>query len=283
MRLSPRRIDAPTAAVVAAVGATAAAAVAGLLLWGDGMPGHSDSASAADTATSWPATLLFCGGWLLITVAMMLPTSLPLLVAVRRVAGAGRDGRFVLPLVVVGYLAVWAVAGIAARAFSLGVAPLLDATRAGTAGHAGMPGMNPAMPGMGATAPGLDGSRLAAAAILVVAGAYQLSPLALRCLRACRSPFGFLARGWTGRADVRRQAVRIGVAYGRSCLGCCAGLMAVLLVVGMANPGWMLALGAVMAVQKNAAWGARLALASGCLLIAAGVVLGLSSGTLTGG
>ena len=143
--------------------------------------------------------------------------------------------------------------------------------------------MNPAMPGMGATAPGLDGGRLAAAAILVVAGAYQLSPLALRCLRACRSPFGFLARGWTGRADVRRQAVRIGVAYGRSCLGCCAGLMAVLLVVGMANPGWMLALGAVMAVQKNAAWGARLAMASGCLLIAAGVVLGLSSATLTGG
>jgi predicted metal-binding membrane protein len=120
VRLSPRRIDAPTAAVVAAVGATAAAAFAGLLLWGDGMPGHSDSASAADTATSWPATLLFCGGWLLMTVAMMLPTSLPLFVAVRRVAGAGRDGRFVLPLVVVGYLAVWAVAGIAARAFSLG-------------------------------------------------------------------------------------------------------------------------------------------------------------------
>jgi len=60
-------------------------------------------------------------------------------------------------------------------------------------------------------------------------------------------------------------------------------LMAVLLVVGMANPGWMLALGAVMAVQKSAAWGARLAMASGCLLIAAGVVLGLSSGTLTGG
>lgn len=241
--------------------ASAGAALAGLLVWGGGH-GGSHGHGAGDA--TWSGHLLFCGGWLLMTRAMMLPTSVPLLVAVRRVAAARPDPRRMVLLVVAGYLAVWEAAGVVARAASLAAPQALASTPlAETTAH-------------GSGHPSDHRPIVWTAVVFLAAGGFQLSPYAERCLRACRSPFGFLARGWTGRGDVHRQALRIGVAYGRSCLGCCAALMAVLLVVGMANPAWMLARGVVMAVQKNSQAGERIARVSGGLLITTGLLLGLS-------
>jgi predicted metal-binding membrane protein len=51
--------------------------------------------------------------------------------------------------------------------------------------------------------------------------------------------------------------------------------MLLMFVVGTANVGWMLALGAVMAIEKNARWGNRLSRPLGGALVAlAGLVAG---------
>ena len=109
---------------------------------------------------------------------------------------------------------------------------------------------------------------LAVAATFALAGAYQLSDAAGRCRDRCRSPFGFLTRHWTGAPGVVRQSFAIGADYGRSCLGCCAPLMVVMLAIGMGNLAWMYVLALVGALQKQARWGERVATAVGVALLA---------------
>ena len=60
-----------------------------------------------------------------------------------------------------------------------------------------------------------------------------------------------------GRA-AHRDAFLLGVHHGFFCVGWCWAIMLVMFVVGTGSVGWMLALGAVMAVEKNLPWGGRL-------------------------
>jgi predicted metal-binding membrane protein len=53
--------------------------------------------------------------------------------------------------------------------------------------------------------------------------------------------------------------------------------------VGVGNIGWMLALGAVMAFEKNAPWGRRLTAPLGGLLVAWGLTLVLLGAPGPGG
>jgi predicted metal-binding membrane protein len=187
----------------------------------------------------WPLShdsgmLVFTAAWLLMTVATMLPTTAPLLRAFTTVASARPRRPLLIAAVVAGFLGVWAAAGFGAGLLNLGAQGVLH--RPGVHEHLGL----------------LLGT------VLVLAGAYQLSGLADRCLRRCRAPMGFLARHWTGGSDVVRQSLRIGAHYGRSCLGCCAGLMAVMLVVGMGSLAWMFLIGLTGALQKIAPWGRAL-------------------------
>jgi predicted metal-binding membrane protein len=191
----------------------------------------------------------FLGAWMLMVLATMLPTALPLLGAFERVAASRpRPGRLGM-LVTGGFLAVWLTAGIVLAGIDVAVHRFVSAT-----GPFYRPWLVPAL-------------------VLALAGAYQLSPLARRCLTACRVPFSFIARRWTGLPGAHRQAWAIGVDYGRSCLGCCASLMAVMVVVGMVSPLWILGLGLLGALQKHAPGGQRLATATGVgLLVLAAVV-----------
>jgi len=59
--------------------------------------------------------ILYLIGWTLMTVAMMLPTTLPLLEIFRRLTARRQDRSQLLTLVVAGYLGVWLGFGIAAR------------------------------------------------------------------------------------------------------------------------------------------------------------------------
>lgn len=246
----------------AVTGGVAGLAVVALLVWGSSPAarflGHGHGAAAPEGIV---ADLTYCAGWTLMVTAMMLPTAVPLLVAFRRLVAARGDTRSLVAVLAVGYLAVWALAGVIARAADRLGHHLLGGTLAG-----GVHGAGPHHHAAG---------RYLAAVLLIGLGAYQLSPLAAACLRACRSVFTFLARHWTGRPDVRRQALRIGAGYGLSCLGCCLPLMALMVAVGMANPAWMLGLGAVMAVEKNGRHGRRLAALTGRVLVGAGIVLAL--------
>ena len=63
--------------------------------------------------------------------------------------------------------------------------------------------------------------------------------------------------------------MRIGAAYGVSCVGCCWALMLVLFGVGLGSVGVDVRLGALMAVEKNTAIGPRVGAPVGVLLIAA--------------
>ncbi len=115
------------------------------------------------------------------------------------------------------------------------------------------------------------------AGALVLAGVWQFTPLKQACLSHCRSPIGFLLTHWSSGFVGR---VRMGAAHGAHCLGCCWALMALALVVGMANPAWMALLMAIMLAETALPWGARLVQPLGALLIATGItmlIVGLST------
>ena len=171
------------------------------------------------------ASFVFLGMWLGMMAAMMLPTVAPLVLAHRLVLE--RRGEGVLPTVafVGGYLAVWSVIGIV----PLGAFLAFRDLSAEAAASRWLPTL--------------------AGVILAVAGAYQFTAWKALCLRACRTPLSFvLAHDFGGGA---RSAFRAGVSHGAYCLGCCWALMAVLVVVGLMNLVWMVAIALVFLAEKH--------------------------------
>ena len=112
--------------------------------------------------------------------------------------------------------------------------------------------------------------QLIIATTLAVAGLWQFSPLRDRCLEECRSPLGFVINRWRG-TSVRAEAVRMGIAHGAFCVGCCWSLMLVMFGVGLASLSAMLVLGGLTAIEKNLPSGRRLTRPLGVLLILAAV------------
>ena len=114
---------------------------------------------------------------------------------------------------------------------------------------------------------------LVGAAVLLIAGAFQFTDLKYRCLERCRTPLGFIVKHWHG-VRPRYEAFRLGLDHGVFCVGCCWAIMLLMFVVGTGNVGWMLVLGAVMALEKNAPWGRKLSEPLGAALIGwAGVIV----------
>ena len=214
---------------------------------------------AAHLCQSLPAgsivlpALLYVGGWLLMTAAMMLPTTLPLLGIFERVIEHRADRATLLGLVMLGYLSVWGAFGLVAHSVDY----LL---------HAGV-----------AAVPWLSfNGWIVGAGVLATAGAFQFSRLKYDCLDKCRTPFSFVNEHWRG-AGAARQSFWLGVHHGLFCVGCCWAIMLLMFVVGTGSVGWMLAIGAVMAVEKNVAWGRWLSAALGiALLLASAAVLALN-------
>jgi len=95
------------------------------------------------------------------------------------------------------------------------------------------------------------------------------------CLDRCRTPFGFIHAA-LARHSTPAPRLRLGLDHGLYCVGCW-GNHAADVHRRYRNVGWMLALGAVMAVEKNAPWGARLSRPLGAALIAgAGLLAGVN-------
>ena len=108
----------------------------------------------------------------------------------------------------------------------------------------------------------------------MLAGVYQFTPLKSSCLARCRSPLLFIVAHWHGRHEAL-QAVWLGVHHGLFCLGCCWLLMLLMFAVGAGNLGWMLALGLVMAAEKNLPWGRRISAPLGGVLLGWGLAVAL--------
>ena len=101
--------------------------------------------------------------------------------------------------------------------------------------------------------------------VLAGAGLYQFAPVKRACLRHCRNPIGYFVSRWTDRPA---SGFRMGFEHGLYCVGCCWALMALTLVVGMANVWLMTAIGAVTFVEQVAAQGDRLRIPLGVGLLA---------------
>ena len=193
----------------------------------------------------WPAQLATAfAAWLVMIGAMMLPTIVPLVRLFVPVTSGVPNAVAVRLALLTGYLAVWSAFAVAATLGHRGVDALLDNR------------VRPAGLVLGVT--------------LVVAGLFQLSPWKHACLRACRSPWGFL---WQYYGRGVRGGWTLGVRHGMFCLGCCWALMLVMLGTGAGSLLWMLALTAVMLVEKTAPGGAGLTAPLGGALILAGVAV----------
>jgi len=193
--------------------------------------------------------LLYVGGWLLMTAAMMLPTTLPLLRRFHLLTAARGDHAGLLALLVSGYLLVWLGFGVAAHGADFVVHVLARRSEwlvvnAWTLG----------------------------AGLLAIAGLFQFSRLKYRCLDKCRTPLSFIIQHWRGIAP-RRDAFRLGLHHGLFCVGCCWAIMLLIFVVGTGNIGWMLLLGAVMATEKNARWGRKLSRPLGLVLMTSAALI----------
>jgi predicted metal-binding membrane protein len=85
---------------------------------------------------------------------------------------------------------------------------------------------------------------MAVPVVLGLAGVYELSPLKSACLRRCRNPAAFLMEHY------RSGAIRLGVEHGIWCLGCCVGLMAVLVLAASMQLAWAIVIAVAVFIQK---------------------------------
>lgn len=191
---------------------------------------------------------LFMAGWALMVTAMMLPAAVSLLHDFGRVVHR-RPGRAALvALVVAGFVGAWMLVGYAFRVLDIGVHAVVENT-SWLVAH----------------------PQLIGGATLAAAGVYEFTDLKRRCLTACRSPRGFIYRNWTGgRAGA--DALRIGFAYGTSCIGCCWALMLVLFGLGTASLAWMLGFAVFMVLEKRGVGGQRLPRLTGWALLACAAI-----------
>jgi predicted metal-binding membrane protein len=187
--------------------------------------------------------------WAVMMVGMMTPSASPMLLlfAATR-AGRGKRGVSLATLTFgLGYIVVWAgfSVGAAAAQWGLHQATMLSAAMASSSGR-------------------LNG------AILIAAGAYQLTPWKSKCLTHCRSPLGFLMTNWR---DGTTGAFQMGFLHGAYCLGCCWALMCVLFVVGVMNLIWVAALTGFVLIEKTGPAGAIVARVAGAAIVALGIAV----------
>ena len=225
--------------------------VAGLAWWSsvDRMQGMDAGPWTGLGTLGW-----FLGLWIVMMAAMMLPSAIP---TVTLYGSLARERRHLASvLFVAGYLAVWAAAGVVAFALATAGGRLAGGVLAWD--RAG---------------------RWAAGATLLVAAAYQLTPLKDACLAKCRSPLGFLLGSW--RPGVL-GGFRLGLSSGAWCAGCCWALMAALFALGVMSIGWTAFVAGLVALEKLLPWRRVATGVTTSLLVALGVLLLAAPGLVPG-
>jgi len=178
------------------------------------------------------ALLVFLACWQVMTVAMMLPSSMPMVYMMVHASRQQRHPRAVQAAFLAGYAVVW-------TAFALGA--FLGDTQLHLLVHSWLWLYLH--------------SWLIGAATFALAGGFQFSPLKERCLKQCRSPFSFFVRYYRKGTGA---AWRLGLRHGAFCLGCCWALMLVMFGLGVGSLVWMAALAGVMVIEKTVPGGQRL-------------------------
>jgi predicted metal-binding membrane protein len=191
--------------------------------------------------------LLLSSMWIVMMIGMMLPSVAPLLLIYAGIMRSSPDGPRaalrVYPLAA-GYLLIWIAFSLVAAMLQRWIGPAI---------------MTPMMTLQ---------SSLLAAALLVAAAIYQLTPVKQVCLESCRSPIAFiLARMRPGAAG----AFRLGVEHGVYCVGCCWALMLLLFAGGVMNLWTIATLMVIVLLEKLAPFGARTRQLNAAALTAAAV------------
>jgi predicted metal-binding membrane protein len=198
---------------------------------------------------TWPgAAASFLGMWVVMMVAMMLPSLVPMLRRYRQAVGGTAEPRLgrLTALVGAGYFFVWTVVGLAAYPPGVALAAV----------EMQQPAPARAVP-------------IAAGVAVLIAGAFQLTAWKARRLACCRETPG---HGRTLPADAG-TAWRHGVRLGLHCGHCCGNLMVILLVLGIMDLRAMAVVTAAITVERLAPAGERVAQAVGAVAVGAGLFL----------
>jgi predicted metal-binding membrane protein len=186
--------------------------------------------------------------WVVMMVAMMLPSLIPTLWRYRQAVGRTRETRLgpLTAFAGVGYFLVWTVFGMVV--FPLGVA---------------FAAIEMQQPALAQVAP------IGVGVVVLIAGAFQLTPWKARHLACCREE---PEHSRTLPADAG-AAWRQGLRFGLHCCHCCAGLMAILLVIGVMDFRAMAVVATAITVERLGQAGERLARAIGVGAVGAGLFL----------
>jgi predicted metal-binding membrane protein len=198
---------------------------------------------------TWPgAAASFLGMWVVMMVAMMLPSLAPMLWRYRQAVGRTGETRpdRLTALVGVGYFFVWTLIGTAA--FPLGVA---------------LAAVEMQLPALARAVP------IAVGVVVLIAGALQFTAWKAHHLACCREAPG---RGRTLPADAG-TAWRHGLRLGLHCSYSCAGLTAIFLVIGVMDLRAMAVVTAAITVERLSPAGRRVARATGAVAVGAGLFL----------
>jgi predicted metal-binding membrane protein len=201
----------------------------------------------------------YVGIWVTMMAAMMLPSVAPMVLLFSRISRErARRGEAVVPAWVfsAGYFAVWTVYGL----LGYGVYRLV------TAFDSGVLAWDRAGP-------------YVAGAAIGAAGLYEVTPLKRVCLRHCRSPLHFVINSWR---NGRIGALRMGVAHGAYCVGCCWGLMVILFALGVMSLLWMAVVAGLIFAQKVLPKGELLIPVFAVAFIAAGIFVAAAPGHVPG-
>jgi predicted metal-binding membrane protein len=198
---------------------------------------------------TWPdAAASFLGMWIVMMAAMMLPSLVPMLWIYRQAVDKTRKthlGRLTA-LVGIAYFFVWVMFGMAA--YLLGSTLTVILMR---------------LPALARAVPATVG------VVVLIAGALQFTAWKAHQLACCREPPG---KVHAVSADTG-SAWRHGLQHGLHCCYCCAGLMAILMVIGVMDLRVMAVVTVAITIERLAPAGERIARVSGTAAIGSGLFL----------
>jgi len=187
------------------------------------------------------ALVVFLACWQVMTVAMMLPSSMPMVSMLVHASRQQPHQRAVQAAFLAGYALVWTAFALGAFVGDIQIHWLVHHwfwlyTHSWAIGIA----------------------------TFAVAGVFQFTPLKTCCLNECRRPFRFFRHSYRKRVG---GAWQLGLRYGVLCLGSCWALMLVMFGIGMGSLVSMAVLTGIMVVEKTFPGGQRLRPVIGIVLL----------------
>ena len=193
----------------------------------------------------------FIGVWVVMMAAMMFPSVSPTIALYARMSRS----RLLPAAFTSGYLSTWAAAGAVAFLIAL------------------------AMTHVAQDLAWTDGGQTFAGATLLIAAAYELTPVKDVCLGKCRSPLGTLLGSWRAGWG---GAFRMGLGNGAWCVGCCWALMASLFALGVMSVTWMAVIAGLIAAEKTIPWRRVATYGTTVVLVVLGVLVLFAPDALPG-